>query len=651
MSAALVYSFEDLAGFDASNDNVPLSSAAIIKTPTVYRRDLKRAIDQSYSYDARGKVTSIIDGAVSGNNRSFDYDGLGRLTSASGPWGANGTYASGSFKYDPLNNLRQKKLGSRTVTLTYDKRNRLTQSIDTGPSGLRTLAYDAQGNVTTLGNLGFIYDYSDQPVVVSGTANPGSGAANGSYTYDGNLKRVKSVVNGKTIYNVYDASGKLVHVEDQNPSDGGAVERTDYLSAGGRPIVRMIAGQAFIYEHSDHLGSPVATTSQTGAIISRERYTPFGETLDNPEILDNQGGFTGHIKDKATGLNYMQARYYDPVIGRFLSIDPVTFMDQPYPQQFNRYAYTWNDPINANDPDGEFVNFVAKFVVDVGLEVAIQAASGQKINVGSALKSSAKGVLDPTKTVRKAAKLAKLGNAARKARKGCCFVAGTLVETDDGLRPIEEIELGDLVLSRNPETGETTFKAVTDVIPEHNRVIWEVSLTGENGTSELFETTDEHPWWVVNEIGKGNWKRTDELTDGMVVTTADNQIMTIVSVINTERVDGTYNLTVADFETYFVGRNKVLVHNCKKNVTGKTKVGDNVKTFENSPEDFTNVGGGRFKDKKTGFIQTKSKSSHPPRPGGEIKSGAKKGEAPRPGKKITITGGAKGGCVLRKTGC
>lgn len=49
----------------------------------------------------------------------------------------------------------------------------------------------------------------------------------------------------------------------------------------------------------------------------------------------------------------MQARYYDPILGRFLSIDPVTFMQSGSPAQFNRYAYKFNDPVNLIDPDGQ----------------------------------------------------------------------------------------------------------------------------------------------------------------------------------------------------------------------------------------------------------------------------------------------------------
>lgn len=76
---------------------------------------------------------------------------------------------------------------------------------------------------------------------------------------------------------------------------------------------------------------------------------------------DDQGDFTGHIRDSASGLTpyifppencTVQARYYDPIAGRFLSVDPVTFLDTGEPGYFNRYAYVMNDPINGFDPNG-----------------------------------------------------------------------------------------------------------------------------------------------------------------------------------------------------------------------------------------------------------------------------------------------------------
>jgi RHS repeat-associated protein len=62
-------------------------------------------------------------------------------------------------------------------------------------------------------------------------------------------------------------------------------------------------------------------------------------------------GFTGHVNDPDTGLVYMQQRYYDPVAGRFLSVDPVT-TDADNGALFNRYMYAANNPFTLFDPDG-----------------------------------------------------------------------------------------------------------------------------------------------------------------------------------------------------------------------------------------------------------------------------------------------------------
>ncbi|WP_417690547.1 RHS repeat-associated core domain-containing protein [Pseudidiomarina sp.] len=103
------------------------------------------------------------------------------------------------------------------------------------------------------------------------------------------------------------------------------------------------------YLHHDSLGSAQSGTDSSGAILWQEAYTPYGEALNDVSANQDLAGFTGHIKDDATGLSYMQTRYYDPVIGRFYSNDTVGFRDI---HRFNRYAHANNNPYKYTNPDG-----------------------------------------------------------------------------------------------------------------------------------------------------------------------------------------------------------------------------------------------------------------------------------------------------------
>lgn len=98
----------------------------------------------------------------------------------------------------------------------------------------------------------------------------------------------------------------------------------------------------------DSLGSPVATSNAAGQVTERTQYEPYGQSIG--KSVDGVG-YTGHVSDAASGLVYMQQRYYDPQIGRFLSVDPLTAYSSPV-GAFNRYRYADNSPYNFTDPDG-----------------------------------------------------------------------------------------------------------------------------------------------------------------------------------------------------------------------------------------------------------------------------------------------------------
>jgi RHS repeat-associated protein len=112
------------------------------------------------------------------------------------------------------------------------------------------------------------------------------------------------------------------------------------------------AAQTVEYIHTDALGSIVAVTDASGNVIERREYEPYGAQL-TPVVQDGPG-YTGHVQDAATGLTYMQQRYYDPQIGLFLSVDPVTAYSNPV-GQFHRYRYANNNPYKFTDPDGRAV--------------------------------------------------------------------------------------------------------------------------------------------------------------------------------------------------------------------------------------------------------------------------------------------------------
>lgn len=107
--------------------------------------------------------------------------------------------------------------------------------------------------------------------------------------------------------------------------------------------------QTVEYLHTDALGSVVAVTDASRTVLERREYEPYGSQLT--PAVSNGPGYTGHVQDAATGLVYMQQRYYDAQIGRFLSMDPVA-ANSGTGANFNRYWYADNNPYTFVDPTG-----------------------------------------------------------------------------------------------------------------------------------------------------------------------------------------------------------------------------------------------------------------------------------------------------------
>jgi len=111
------------------------------------------------------------------------------------------------------------------------------------------------------------------------------------------------------------------------------------------------AAETITYYYHDALGSAVAATDESGNLLWREDYRPYGERIRNPTSTDNKLWFTGKPEEAQLGLQYFGARWYDPNLGRFTGIDPASVNGADI-HSFNRYAYANNNPYMYVDPDG-----------------------------------------------------------------------------------------------------------------------------------------------------------------------------------------------------------------------------------------------------------------------------------------------------------
>ena len=166
------------------------------------------------------------------------------------------------------------------------------------------------------------------------------------YRYDGNGNRVEKIgLDGPGTVYVYDAQNRLA---------------AEYSS------ITPAMGCSTCYLSVDHLGSTRMVTDQSGSVISRHDYVPFGEEIASGvagrlsvwNISDSIGQkFTGKERDGESGLDYFGARYYGSSLGRFTSPDPIGIIKQKLfdPQQWNAYGYARNNPLRFMDPTGQYV--------------------------------------------------------------------------------------------------------------------------------------------------------------------------------------------------------------------------------------------------------------------------------------------------------
>jgi RHS repeat-associated protein len=372
----------------------------------------------SYAYDAMNRLSSITD--ADGGVTSLTYDAIGNMVSRTLPNGVRTEYS-----FDPNSRLTRLTHGSAPLMLAdyvYDlnavgDRVRVTETVS-GESAeyaydpLRRLVsesyfddrsvkvfelsyeYDAVGNRTALTDSAgtrttYRYDNADK-LLSQGAINyeydasgnlrvARSPSAAARFTFDQEDQLIRVLRDGRETGYTYDARGERIrrasggtttnYLVDPVSLTGYSQVLADYTIAGGE--TRYTFGLERVsrddgvpqYFHADASRNVRLLTDSTGTVTDRYDYQAFGQLRRASGASPNLYGFAGEHFDPEADLTYLRARYYDPVLGRFVSRDPFAGMPDE-PMSLHRYLYAYANPLLFTDPSGEAV------VTATGLAIA-----------------------------------------------------------------------------------------------------------------------------------------------------------------------------------------------------------------------------------------------------------------------------------------
>ncbi|NJS36662.1 MAG: RHS repeat-associated core domain-containing protein [Brachymonas sp.] len=261
-------------------------------------------------------------------NPSYSYDLHGNIAAVTSSNGAGRTHTWTSFDNPDALSLRDAAGNTASISFLYGPEHQrireVTSKTNAGATSQKTLAVLHPDNE---GSLFFERE----------TINTGAGAGTSQNRHYLSAEK-----------------GSFLLV-----TSNGAIQ-TDAQSSSSLSNPTAVANADYKYWHKDHLGSIVASTNSNLTVIERLAYEPFGKrrfangSYDQTGTIDATSttrGFTGHEHLDELDFIHMNARVYDPDIGRFLSPDPkITYYSNT--QGFNRYAYVQNNPLNSYDPDG-----------------------------------------------------------------------------------------------------------------------------------------------------------------------------------------------------------------------------------------------------------------------------------------------------------
>ena len=276
-----------------------------------------------YTYDSMGNIATF--SAPGKGTVTYTYDNQGQLLKAAG----DTTY---TYTYDGAGNILTASDG--TVTHSYTYGDASWKDLLTAFDG-QSITYDSIGNPTSYYN-GIRWNFTWANGRSLATASDGTNSL--SFAYDAGGLRTSKTVNGTT-YRYYYAGGKLMRMT------WGTNTIDFFYDANGTPYAMKYNGTVYYYV-TNLQGDVMRIVDANQNGVASYDYDPYGKVISATGTLAgvNPLRYRGYVYDQETGFYYLQSRYYDPAIGRFINVDVYASTGQGI-VGYNMFAYCLNNPV------------------------------------------------------------------------------------------------------------------------------------------------------------------------------------------------------------------------------------------------------------------------------------------------------------------
>ena len=364
-------------------------------TGTVTTTSLGGTMTATSTLDSQGLLSELktLKGSTVVRDLDYLFDGAtGNLT-----WRTGMLAHKENFFYDNLDRLESvtnATTGTEILGVEFDVNGNIdwkTGLGEYGYNGSRPHALTDVDNTDGLIQLkGQHIDYTDFNKAYLLKDTLGTDAYKLDITYGPDQQRCLSVLkkNGTTVKTtVFGGEYEKITLN--------GVTRELYYIGGGDGLAAVYVKQSgqsdkIYYAHTDHLGSILSLTDNNGASVFKATYDAWGRQTVSQNTIGFARGYTGHEHLPEFGVIDMNGRMYDPLLGRFLSPDPYVQMPD-YSQNFNRYAYCFNNPLIYTDPSGEFL--IEAIIFGAIMNTFMQGASGNINSSGDFFKAMGIGAL------------------------------------------------------------------------------------------------------------------------------------------------------------------------------------------------------------------------------------------------------------------